>query len=65
MILVFFHAGCPSCHQTDSVKALKELQALTPNQWLSIHHRTPDARGVASFMLDLQCREKTHKHTLL
>jgi len=28
----FLQAGCPSCHPTISVKALKETQSTNPNQ---------------------------------
>jgi len=26
-------AGCPSCHPTNSVKALKKTQSTDPDQW--------------------------------
>jgi len=29
----FLHARCPSCHPTNSVKALQETQSTDPNQW--------------------------------
>ena len=30
---VRLQTGCPSCHPTSSVKALKETQSTDPNQW--------------------------------
>jgi len=45
---------CPSCHPTNSVKALKETQSIDPNQvtWprsFFIHYGTPEWKGVSLF----------------
>ena len=48
----FSRPRCPSCHPTNSVKALKETQSTDPNQvtWprsFFIHYRTPEWKGVS------------------
>jgi len=49
----FSHVGCPFCCRTNSIKALKELETLTPTEEKSPtrlkHQWHPTKRDVASF----------------
>ena len=47
-------AGCPSCHPSSSVKALKETQSTDPSQWPGLFYQTPEERVVAAFSWALQ-----------
>jgi len=69
----YLQARCPSCHPTNSVKAMEKVST-DPNQWpwwphpFFIYHQIPEGRGTAPFTPALQRQyaynENIHKHTI-